>query len=334
MSAKNHSKWPTNAHDDIMTAEPPAADLVCPNCGRAHLEHFCAHCGQSDRDYARALRSVTGEFVRETFEVDSRLYRTLKLLFFKPGQLTGEFSRNHRASYMSPVRLYIFASFVFFLVLSLTGRLDSPEVTLIPDPPDRELVETGPTDERGEAFMAELPEEYGRKVQDILDRPDGDPTRQAILGFTVTETPDEMNRIKRFFLFAGIDLVHDPSLVGERVTSNLPIAMFFLLPLCALILAAFYIGKKRFLVEHLVFAIHVQTFVFMAYTVSMLLPRVGPIAWISLICVLIPYPYFVIALRRYYGDGWVWTVAKSIGVLTLYSVIFGPAFLISVFVTS
>ena len=334
MSAKNHSKWPTNAHDDTMTAEPPAADLVCPNCGRDHLIHFCAHCGQSDRDYARALRSVTGEFVQETFEVDSRLYRTLRLLLFKPGQLTREFSRNHRASYMSPVRLYIFASFVFFLVLSLTGRLDSPEVTIIPDPPDRELVETGPANERGEAFVAELPEEYRRKVQEILDRPDGDPTRQAVLGFAVTETPDEMNRIKRFFLFAGIDLVHDPSLVGERVTSNLPIAMFFLLPLYALILAAFYVRKKRFFVEHLVFAIHVQTFVFIAYTVSLLLRQVGPVAWIGLICVLIPYPYFVIALRRYYGDGWVWTVAKSIGVLTLYSVVFGPAFLISVFVTS
>ena len=319
---------------DKVATDPIANGGICPNCHRERPEHFCAHCGQNDRDYARALRSVTGEFVRETFEVDSRLYRTLKLLLLKPGQLTREFSRNRRASYMSPVRIYIFASFVFFLVLSLTGNLDSPQVNVTPDLPEQELIETRPTNERGEAFVAELPEEYRRKVRAILDRPDGDPMRQAMLGFTVEKTPDEMNWIERFFLFAGIDLFHDPSLVGERVISNLPIAMFFLLPLYALILAAFYIRKKRFFVEHLVFAIHVQTFVFMAYTLSMLLPEAGPIAWIALICVLIPYPYFVIALRRYYGDGWVWTVAKSIGVLTLYSAVFGPAFLISVFVTS
>ena len=318
--------------DKVATDATPEGG-ICPNCELERLQHFCSHCGQSDRDYARALRSVTGQFVRETFEVDSRLYRTLRLLLLKPGQLTREFSRNRRASYMSPARLYIFASFVFFLVLSLTGRLDSPELTVRPAA-DRELVEDQlPSDERGEVFMAELPEDYRRKVQEILDRPDSDPMRQAVLGSTVAKTPDEMSRIERFFLFAGIDLFHDPSVVGERVISNLPIAMFFLLPLYALILAAFYIRKKRFFVEHLVFAIHVQTFVFMAYTVSMLLPEAGPIAWVALICVLIPYPYFVIALRRYYGDGWVWTVAKSIGVLTLYSVVFGPAFLISVFVT-
>ena len=29
--------------------------------------------------------------------------------------------------------------------------------------------------------------------------------------------------------------------------------------------------------------------------------------WPRLVCVLVPYPYFLIALRRYYEDGWVWT---------------------------
>jgi len=289
MSDSNPSEIATDA-----TAE----GSTCPNCGRERPEHFCPQCGQNDRVYARAIGSVTGEFVRETFEVDSRLYRSLKLLLFKPGRLTTEFSRNRRASYMSPVRLYIFASFLFFLVLSLSGTLDSPEITVRASG-DQELVERqGPTDEPGVAFVAELP----------------DP-------------------IERFFLFAGIDPLHDLSVTEEQIISNLPIAMFFLLPLYALIIAAFYFRKGRFFVEHLVFVIHVQTFVFMAYTVSLLLPRAGPIGWISLVLLLIQYPYFVIALRRYYGDGWVWSVAKSIGVLTLYSVVSGPAFLVSLFLT-
>jgi len=283
---------------DKIATDATAHGGICPNCERERPEHFCPQCGQNDRVYARAIGSVAGEFVRETFEVDSRLNRTLKLLLFKPGRLTTEFSRNRRASYMSPVRLYIFASFVFFLVLSLSGTLDSPETTVRASG-DEELVERqGPTDERGVAFVAELP----------------DP-------------------VERFFLFAGIDPLHDRSVTGERILSNLPIAMFFLLPLYALILAAFYIRKERFFVEHLVFAIHVQTFVFMAYTVALLVSRAGSIGWIGPIFLLIQYPYFVIALRRYYGDGWVWSVAKSIGVLTLYSVVSGPAFLVSVFLT-
>ena len=323
----------SESNPDKIATDATADGGICPNCERERPEHFCPHCGQNDRDYARALPSVSGEFVRETFEVDSRLFRTLKLLLFRPGRLTSEFSRNRRASYMSPVRLYIFASFVFFLVLSLTGRLDSPDVTARVEG-DPELVESPlPTDERGEAFMAELPEDYRRKVQDILGRPDGDPLRETMLSYTVGETPAEMSRIERFFLFASIDLTHDPSLFGERVISNLPIAMFFLLPLYALILTAFYIRKRRFFVEHLVFAIHFQTFVFMAHTVSLLILQAGPIDLLGSICILTPYPYFVIALRRYYRDGWVRTVAKAIGVLALYSFVSGPAFLVSVFVT-
>ena len=288
----------SDANPAEIATDATADGSTCPNCGRERPEHFCPQCGQNDRVYAREIRSVTGEFVRETFEVDSRLYRTLKLLLFKPGRLTTEFSRNRRASYMSPVRLYIFASFLFFLVLSLSGTLDSPEITVRPSG-DLELVEgQGPTDEPGVAFVAELP----------------DP-------------------MERFFLFAGIDPLHDRSVTGERIISNLPIAMFFLLPLYALILAAFYIRKELFFVEHLVFAIHVQSFVFMAYTVSLLVSQAGPIGWIGPIFLLIQYPYFVIALKRYYGDDWVWSVAKSVGVLTLYSVVSGPAFLVSAFLT-
>lgn len=56
----------------------------------------------------RGLWSVVYEFFREMFELDSRLLRTLKALLFKPGYLSSEFSRNRRATYMSPVRLYLF----------------------------------------------------------------------------------------------------------------------------------------------------------------------------------------------------------------------------------
>ncbi|MCY4573601.1 MAG: DUF3667 domain-containing protein [Gemmatimonadetes bacterium] len=40
--------------------------------------------------------------IREAFEVDSRVPRTLGLLFFVPGRLSAEFSRNRRARFLSP----------------------------------------------------------------------------------------------------------------------------------------------------------------------------------------------------------------------------------------
>ena len=106
LSAKN---------DDARAAPSPT---VCPNCGNVRPSPFCPECGQNDRNYARGLGTVVWEFGREAFEMDSRFLQTLKLLLFKPGSLTNEFSRNRRARYMSPIRLYLFTSFLFVLVLS------------------------------------------------------------------------------------------------------------------------------------------------------------------------------------------------------------------------
>ena len=325
-----------------------AGDRTCPNCGCERPESFCSQCGQSDRHYARSLGSVVLEFLREMFELDSRLFRTLRLLFFKPGSLTREFSRNRRVSFVSPVRLYIFASFVFFLLLSLLGNLDDRVVRSMTEEEQEDAAEevrvnvvTQPSDslaqlsteERLAAFMASLPPEQRRKADDILRRPEDSIGRQAILGLAQSGGAVETNWIGRFFLLSGIDMFHDPSIIPRRLLANMPIAMFCLLPVLGLILAIFNLRKKRFFVEHLVFAIHVQTFTFLIYAIALLLPNSGPGFWVRVGCLLIPYPYFVIALRRYYENGWVLSVAKSVGVYVLYSLVLLPAFVISVFVT-
>ena len=147
------------------------------------------------------------------------------------------------------------------------------------------------------------------------------------------ENFEEQHWTVRFFVLAVIDIVHDPSIMPRRFLSNMPIAMFCLLPVLGLILAVFHFRKKRFYVEHLVFAIHVQASAFLIYSVALLLPESGPAWWVRAGCLLIPYPYFVIALRRYYENGWVLSVAKSVGVYVLYSMALIPASILSIFVT-
>ena len=99
--------------------------VVCDNCGAEKTGHYCAVCGQSDRNYRRNVFPVVGEVLSETFEFDSRLLKTIPKLLFRPGFLSAEFSRNRRARYLSPFRLYLFTSIVFFFVLSLS--IDLPE---------------------------------------------------------------------------------------------------------------------------------------------------------------------------------------------------------------
>ena len=162
----------------------------CLNCGDARSGRYCAQCGQNDRNYRRALVPMMWELIREAFEVDARVPRTLGLLFFVPGSLSAEFSRNRRARYSSPVRLYIFASFVFFLVLSLAVPDSMPEGAVrvgVDDldeansPVGADAAQVDPSqvvsDTQLAALKAVLRPGQGQKVDDILRRPSTDWTR-------------------------------------------------------------------------------------------------------------------------------------------------------------
>ena len=102
-------------------------DAHVPELRRAARGRFCAACGQNDRSYLRATREIVGDVLSEVFDFDSRFGRTLKYLLLRAGFLSSEFASDRRASYVSPVRLYIVVSLVFFGVLSLTSRFESSE---------------------------------------------------------------------------------------------------------------------------------------------------------------------------------------------------------------
>src|SRR5690606_2025869 len=80
---------------------------------------FCAHCGQEDRTFVLSLGELVYDFVGDTFNYDSRFFRTLWPLLFRPGVLTAEYLRGRRQLFLPPVRMYIFISLVFFFTAAL-----------------------------------------------------------------------------------------------------------------------------------------------------------------------------------------------------------------------
>ncbi len=92
----------------------------CPNCGAAGAQAYCPRCGQSQRDPRRSLSVLLAELLDE-FALTGRLPTTIRVLLTKPGRLTADWIEGHRAPYLSPVRLYILASVVFFTVTFFLG---------------------------------------------------------------------------------------------------------------------------------------------------------------------------------------------------------------------
>ena len=336
-------------------ARPPATPASCLNCGDARSGRYCSQCGQNDRNYMRALLPMLWELMREAFEVDSRFLRTLKLLLLKPGRLSAEFSRNRRAHYMSPIRLYLFTSFLFFLVLSLAV----PDYTI--DPLAGEptvVVETQQsrvepvqmvTDAEVAALKAILRPGQAQKVDDLLARPSGAMGRSALeLLARVFHSPAEENDttevaspdanrpmfLVRASLASVVDFLHDPEAYTQQMIGNMPLAMFFLLPFLSMALALCYRRKRRYFVEHLVFAIHIQTFIFLSLGTALLIPAGTFGNWVRLFLVLAPEVYYLIALRRFYADGWIRTLIKGFIVQWLYFWVLIPGFLVALFLTA
>ena len=262
----------------------PAASAAhpCANCGHPRNARFCPKCGQNDRDYIRSLPPLLGDILKETFELDSRIRRTLPPLFLRPGELPSEFSRNRRARYMSPVRLYLFTSILFFFLLSFDD--------FRPRRLDREAIqERGPAAVRVEidkaratdtaALKALLPPSQQRKVDEIIARPGMVWAKGAIVGLAtdIEENPSSYeDGLRRFALPGVINALADPAAVLSQFVENLPLAMFVTLPAYALLLMFFFLGSHRFFTEHLVFAVQMHTFAFIVLAVSMLLPEDGP----------------------------------------------------------
>lgn len=91
----------------------------CLNCGEVLTGQHCSHCGQRAKVRVLSLWGLTRDVLGDLLDWDSRVWRTLKPLAFKPGLLTQDYLRGRRANYTPPFRMYLILSVAFFVLASL-----------------------------------------------------------------------------------------------------------------------------------------------------------------------------------------------------------------------
>ncbi len=85
---------------------------------------FCPTCGQETHDKIVTFKSFIADFLGDYFTFDSKIFRSVIPLFTNPGFLTNEYLAGKRVKYILPLRLYIFISIVFFLLLSMESATE------------------------------------------------------------------------------------------------------------------------------------------------------------------------------------------------------------------
>ena len=111
---------PLASPDAIAAADSKASGSgYCGNCGTALLGPYCYACGQPRKGWIRKISGILADFVDTVFDLDSRTFRTLTPLYFRPGFLTCEYFAGRRVRYVTPLRLYFFLSVLAFFAVGV-----------------------------------------------------------------------------------------------------------------------------------------------------------------------------------------------------------------------
>ena len=300
----------------------------CRNCGTELKGPFCYYCGQPDKRFLRFFPVMIREMFQDAFELDSRFSRTLKPLLFQPGKLTRDYIDGRRFRYSPPIRIYLFASVIFFLLASLATSLADL---------DRIVISDDPVVAEGEAESGEVEDElpditlFGDEKWHPVDNPVDVPFFPARLNAWInTELADSPQKARA--------IEKNPKIIIQSMIEVLPQAVFILLPVFALVMKFWYLFAKRFYIEHLIFSLHNHSFIFVIFILIVLLGWIETgaaglglateiaesgvdvvstvlLAWIPI--------YMFIAMKRVYQQGWLLTIGKYFVVGWTYIIVLG-----------
>lgn len=91
-------------------------EAACLNCGTSLLGAYCHQCGQIAHVH-RTLGAFFHDLLHRVLHFEGKIWRTLPLLIWKPGQLTREYVDGRRARYVSPIALFLFSVFLMFAAI-------------------------------------------------------------------------------------------------------------------------------------------------------------------------------------------------------------------------
>lgn len=319
----------------------------CANCSEPLLGPYCAICGQPRDTHRRSVGHLAHDLVKDVASFDSRILRTAQALVLKPGELPQAFREGRTQRYVPPVRLYLFVSLLFFLMLSVTG-VAVVQFVLVAKP-EKVIVQNGQvygvineSGAKGDDYKFQLPAHYNDGQQHyymtsqiVFFAREGsvhakmsDKTRQSFVARTEADVAKAKNKkaawIVRTALGTVAKLAKDPAALNGALTAWIPRALFLLLPLFALLVAAFYWRQKKnfYFVDHLVFSLTFHSFGFVLLLIVAAAAEIIPDGVVEWLVPTVLGLYLLLAAKRFYGQNWFWTALKTASIAVLYVTFF------------
>ncbi len=327
----------TDGDVEFEQALPEMPLHACSNCGSDLNGHFCAICGQPNKEIRRPFYILLAEMIHVLLDLDGRAYRSIFLLFTRPAFLSNAFISGRRANYTAPLRLFLAISITFFIFISVQNTFESLRESM-------NEIEAAALNEtiEGDAEVVDQAESAVRSARDrdadvaslgddldwlmpLIDRinlPFASEQSNANL-HTVLRQQAEENYIA---------VREDPTDAVMNALEYITVFILLMIPILAFMQFVVFFLAKRFFIEHLVLTLHNHTFIVLAFLLLTLLGIVedsgltglNAIAGIanSLIVLWIPI-YLLLSLKFFFGWGWLATTSLYIVTSIAYAIVMG-----------
>jgi len=298
-------------------------DKTCLNCRHVVEQKFCPNCGQENSDSRKTFHHLFIHFFEDLTHYENAFWKTIRNLLFKPSTLTKEYLSGKRLSYLAPVRLYIFISFITFLLIALfpskiTEDLAKDDKEITSNFEKAEIKEKKNWDEKSYLKSKTLDKSYFHlktmKEIDSIQKYGKESEKLSKLEYWmyekavhVTENNTKKQIIEKFI---------------ESFFHNIPKILFIIMPFFAFFLWLFHNKKRWYYFDHGIFTLHYFSFLLLIFLIMFIISRLiglfgedSPLSYISGITTFVGTIwmcyYFYPAHHRFYGESRIVSFIKS-----------------------
>ena len=307
----------------------------CLNCAEPleRKNNYCPNCGQENTTNNVSIGLLIREFSSNFFSLDSRFAHTFKPFLIKPGKITNAFMEGKRVYYANPIRWYLVISLFHFFFMS---KMFQPTV--------RDMQERGFFGEDVELSKVEFDSIYNAPYKD--DSWPFSDNRKKLVNHLVAHSSltDEEIYDSLEFKRSGINAFATKKAIrvnrettasmNSYIMKQIPIIVFFILPIYALLLKLFF-WRKGLYIKHLIHSIHLHSFLFFllgwVWVFSILIDDFEdyslPVAWV------LTFVYAIISFYRVYKIKIIWSIVRACLIGFIYSIVLGFTFGVGVLIS-
>ena len=318
----------------------------CLNCNAEVVGKYCHICGQENIEPKETAWHLVTHFFEDITHFDGKFFSTLRLLITRPGFLSAEYARGRRASYLNPIRMYIFTSAIFFLIFSSFFKIKEGDITNDSTINGKTMADVEKMDSAAFATYTRHINKEDHKKDIPMSRAgfkayydssienngihivssDHRYTSMAQYDSSLKKAGAEKdNWLERNLNYKQIEInnkfKNNPKQIvialGEGMIHRLPQMLFLSLPLLALLLKLVYIRRKQFYyVSHSIFSIHLYIFIFIALLFSLALRKLntglhwGVLSFVNVLVSTAIFFYAYKAMRNFYQQRRAKTIIK------------------------